>query len=368
MYANPDVWCCLLSGQASSGSNLVDCEPIEEGGVVGCHINSNDGTVTFYRNDEFLLQFDNLNEHPAMVPGDGMGRGEYADPMSRGVRPFVCLETGGDSIYFIGSKSEESVITYPESDPQCRSSFSGRVINGNFEGLCEQHIWGQDGRWVGHYRDGIREGTHLWVTPKPPTKGTDLVPETASDTIPEKSPGSELPSLKGLEAKVTLPVTEAEVAVSPPANPAVLPPLVPTPSSTIPPETAPPGEIPSNIISPEGTSSGETPANIVPPDVTPSQSLPALALSSLSSEEFTVISKYELYEHGVFIRALTEQEIDKDPVVAECLKSIEEEREKIMLERLAALCGAVPPPGAGADKKKKNAKKTKAEKARPKSG
>jgi ribosomal protein L12E/L44/L45/RPP1/RPP2 len=88
----------------------------------------------------------------------------------------------------------------------------------------------------------------------------------------------------------------------------------------------------------------------------------------MSSEEFTVISKYELYEHGVFIRALTEEEIEKDPVVAECLKSIEEEREKIMLERLAALCGAVPPPGAAADKKKKNAKKTKAEKARPKSG
>jgi hypothetical protein len=367
MYANPDVWCCLLSGQASSGSNLVDCEPIEEGGVVGCHINSNDGTVTFYRNDEFLLQFDNLNEHPAMVPGDGMGRGEYADPMSRGVRPFVCLETGGDSIYFIGSKSEESVITYPESDPQCRSSFSGRIINGNFEGLCEQHIWGQDGRWVGHYRDGVREGTHLWVTPKLPTKNTDLVPETAQDIIPEKSPGSELPALKGLEAPVATPAPGGEVAVSSPAVPAVLPPSGLPASDAIPPLISPPGQVPPDIIPPEGTPSGESTSS-APPDATPSQTLPALALGSMSSEEFTVISKYELYEHGVFIRALTEEEIEKDPVVAECLKSIEEEREKIMLERLAALCGAVPPPGAAADKKKKNAKKTKAEKARPKSG
>lgn len=368
MYANPDVWCCLLSGQASSGSNLVDCEPIEEGGVVGCHINSNDGTVTFYRNDEFLLQFDNLNEHPAMVPGDGMGRGEYADPMSRGVRPFVCLETGGDSIYFIGSKSEESVITYPESDPQCRSSFSGRVINGNFEGLCEQHIWGQDGRWVGHYRDGIREGTHLWVTPKLPSKGAELAPKSAQDVIPEKSPGSELPPLKGSETQVAPPVSDGGVAVSPPVNPAALPPSGLTPSDVVPPLITSPGQVPAYIVPPEGAPSGETPSTIVPPDATPSQALPALALGSLSSEEFTVISKYELYEHGVFVRALTEEEIEKDPVVIECLKSIEEEREKIMLERLAALCGAVPPPGTGVDKKKKNAKKTKAEKARPKAG
>ena len=331
---------------------------------MGCRINSNDGTVTFYRNDEFLLQFDNLNDHPAMVPGDVIGGGEYADPMSRGVRPFVCLETGGDSIYFIGSKSEESVITFPESDPQCRSSFSGRVINGNFEGLCEQHIWGQDGRWVGHYKDGVREGTHLWVIPKVPPKGMDLVPESA----PEKRTGSEVPTLKGLEAHAAPPVSGGEIAIDPSASLALLPPSEVPHSDLVPPVVTPPGAVPSDIIPPEDSPSGETPSNIIPPDASPSLAPSTPTLGSISGEEFTVISKYEMYEHGVFVRALTEEEIEKDPVVLECLKSIEEEREKIMLERLAALCGAVPPSGASADKKKKNAKKTKAEKARPKSG
>ena len=44
----------------------MDCDQIDEMGVIGCHIDSNHGTVTFYKNDEYLLQFDNLNDHPAM--------------------------------------------------------------------------------------------------------------------------------------------------------------------------------------------------------------------------------------------------------------------------------------------------------------
>jgi hypothetical protein len=66
MYANPDVWCYLVSGQASNGCDLLDCEPSDDEDIIGCQIDSNNGTVTFYRNDEYLLSFDNLNDHPAM--------------------------------------------------------------------------------------------------------------------------------------------------------------------------------------------------------------------------------------------------------------------------------------------------------------
>jgi hypothetical protein len=237
MYANPDVWCCLLSGQASSGSHLVDCDPIEEGGVIGCHINSNDGTVTFYRNDEFLLQFDNLNDHPAMRTsngssgGSGSGGGggvDALDPMSRGVRPFVCLEVGGDSITYMGPKCDEAIVTFPESDLKNRFSFSGRIVNGNFDGLCEQHLWGQDGRWMGYYVDGLREGTHVCVTAKKvPGRGPSDV-AIAEDFIPEKSSRSaELDdlNLKSLENEmnndVKFPSTESNstnTAMNTPVN------------------------------------------------------------------------------------------------------------------------------------------------------
>ena len=350
MYANPDVWCCLLSGQASSGSHLVDSEPIEEGSVIGCHINSNDGTVTFYRNDEYLLHFSNLNEHQAMRPYQGAEPEDPSQALRRGVRPFVCLETGGDSIYFVGSKTEETVVTFPESDPQCRSSFSGRVVNGNFDGLCEMHMWGQDGRWVGHYKDGVKEGTHLWVTPVPPAPAPNAddqkSPTTskADDFIPDRSPGS-VPLEKEEEEE------EGGAGGSPKR--------VKERESRSPSQSAADAAI-SSPTAPAAVSS-----------ITPNTPLPALtpapALTpSPPQEVFTVISKFEVYEHGVYVRDLTALEIETDPVVLECRKSIDEEKEKILLERTAVSTGAAPtqPP---ADKKKKSSR-SRVEKAKQKLG
>ena len=348
MYANPDVWCCLLSGQASSGSHLVDSEPIEEGSVIGCHINSNDGTVTFYRNDEYLLHFSNLNEHQAMRPTQGSEPEDPSQALRRGVRPFVCLETGGDSIYFVGSKTEETVVTFPESDPQCRSSFSGRVVNGNFDGLCEMHMWGQDGRWVGHYKDGIKEGTHLWVIPVPPPalslnaddQKTPSTTSAAEDFIPDRSPGS-------------------------------------VPDSSIPPcDDSPkrvresPSQSPSEVDAANDSSAiGDGPALLH--STASSTTLPAPAPSPSPApaplpEVFTVISKFEVYEHGLYVRDLTALEIESDTVVLECRKSIEEEKEKILLERTAVSTGAAPTQ-AVADKKKKSSR-SRVEKAKQKSG
>ena len=376
MYANPDVWCCLLSGQASSGSHLVDCDPIEEGGVIGCHINSNDGTVTFYRNDEFLLQFDNLNDHPAMRTSNGSSGGvdvDALDPMSRGVRPFVCLEVGGDSITYMGPKCDEAIVTFPESDLKNRFSFSGRIVNGNFDGLCEQHLWGQDGRWMGHYVDGLREGTHVCVTAKniPGKSPSDLA--IAEDFIPEKSSRSaELDdlNLKSLENEMNNDVkfssTESnstDTALNTPVNES---------GSDIENKEKDKNES-QNVSENENKSISKIEDEKVSGSATdPSiplstSSLPLISPTAPPLEEITVIVKYEKYERGAFVRDLTMEEIETDPVVLECRKIIEEESGKIILDRLAALKGGNTFP-LTADKKKRLQKKTKTEKSKPKTG
>ena len=373
MYANPDVWCCLLSGQASSGSHLVDCDPIEEGGVIGCHINSNDGTVTFYRNDEFLLQFDNLNDHSAMRTSNGSsGVGgdvdvdvDALDPMSRGVRPFVCLEVGGDSITYMGPKCDEAIVTFPESDLKNRFSFSGRIVNGNFDGLCEQHLWGQDGRWMGHYVDGLREGTHVCVTAKnvPSKNPTDL--GIAEDFIPEKSSRSaELDdlNLKSLENEmnneVKFPSTESnstDTAINTPANES---------EGDIDNKEKDKNESTNFCDNENEKVPGSAPDSSIPPYTS---SAPQISPIIPPLEEITVIVKYEKYERGAFVRDLTSEEIETDLVVLECRKIIEEESGKIILDRLAALKGGNTFP-LTADKKKRLQKKTKTEKSKPKTG
>jgi hypothetical protein len=383
MYANPDVWCCLLSGQASSGSHLVDCDPIEEGGVIGCHINSNDGTVTFYRNDEFLLQFDNLNDHPAMRTSNGSsGSGggvdvDALDPMSRGVRPFVCLEVGGDSITYMGPKCDEAIVTFPESDLKNRFSFSGRIVNGNFDGLCEQHLWGQDGRWMGHYVDGLREGTHVCVTAKnvPGKSPSDVA--TAEDFIPEKSSRSaELDdlNLKSLENEmndevkfpstesystdtvVNTPVTESENDIE---NKEKVKNEDKNES-----ENVSKNEKKDKNKTEDEKASGPATDPSIPLSTS---SLPPISPTVPPLDEIAVIVKYEKYERGAFVRDLTLEEIETDPVVLECRKIIEEESGKIILDRLAALKGGNNFP-LTAEKKKRLQKKTKTEKSKPKTG
>ena len=391
MYANPDVWCCLLSGQASSGSHLVDCDPVEEGGVIGCQINSNDGTVTFFRNDEFLLQFDNLNDHPAMRSGSGDC--DTVDPMSRGVRPFVCLEIGGDSITYMGPKCDEAIVTFPESDQLNRFSFSGKIVNGDFDGLCEQHLWRQDGRWMGHYKDGVREGTHVCVIPKivpfKPLTSSDLdIPE---DFIPEKSLRSpELDDLnlksvenEGSSGDVKLPIVDScatDIAVNNSIkeidNEIKVENLKKVDDNDknskenetenidkIENEKVLGSAVDSSIPIPTATAAAAATAT----STSTSTSLPLVAPGIPPVEEFSVMVKYEKYERGAFVRDLTLEEIETDPVVLECRKIIEEESGKIILDRIAALKGGAAFP-LTADKKKKLQKKTKTEKSKPKTG
>ena len=371
MYANPDVWCCLLSGQASSGSHLVDCDPVEEGGVIGCHINSNDGTVTFYRNDEFLLQFDNLNDHPAMRCGSGDI--DTVDPMSRGVRPFVCLEVGGDSITYMGPKCDEAIVTFPESDPSNRFSFSGRIVNGNFDGLCEQHLWRQDGRWMGHYTDGLREGTHVCVTPKIlPIQNPSPGVEIAEDFIPEKSlrsPELDDLNLKSLENDIDIDIEVKLPLTDPNATDAAVDVSINESKNHC--EKNDKGDD-KNVGENENKDKNEnekvfgcTVDSSIPPST--STPLPVTTPNIPLMEEFSVIVKYEKYERGAFVRDLMSEEIETDPVVLECRKVIEEESGKIILDRLAALKGGTTLP-LNADKKKKLQKKTKTEKSKPKTG
>ena len=82
-------------------------------------------------------------------------------------------------------------------------------------------------------------------------------------------------------------------------------------------------------------------------------------------EEFTVIKEYALYLHGEYVRDLTEKEKETDPVVLECRKHIEEEKERILLGKSVVMSGGSLPTVTGAEKTKKT-KKSILEKTRSK--
>ena len=400
MYANPDVWCCLLSGQASNGSELMDCDQIDEMGVIGCHIDSNHGTVTFYKNDEYLLQFDNLNDHPAMKSSP---TGIYTDVTKRGVRPFCCLEVGGDSMFLVGSKSEDTIVTYPESDPLGRASLSGQVINSNFEGLCELRQWGSEGKWVGYYRDGVKEGTHVYLEPKiPRTISSDLVPLVESDgmRLPVSQVdgvtmdtylGTQVESLSNTNPNIdtgSVPVQNTSSALlggeggleggergsSSHGQLAALSGINSSEQSGNEMEGKGGGAILAQV--PEAGNVlpvvATTDANSISPSLSISTfySMSNSKSSSFSilpdngeektikeDEEFTSMTEFKLYVNGQYVRDLTEVEKVTDFVVSECRKNIEEEKERILLERSMVMSGAPLSAPTSLDKKKKLKKK-----------
>ena len=75
------------------------------------------------------------------------------------------------------------------------------------------------------------------------------------------------------------------------------------------------------------------------------------------AEEFTTMTEFKVYTNGQYVRDLTEKEKENDFVVSECRKNIEEERERILLERSMVMSGAPLSATTSLDKKKKLKKK-----------
>ena len=69
--------------------------------------------------------------------------------------------------------------------------------------------------------------------------------------------------------------------------------------------------------------------------------------------EFTSMTEFKLYVNGQYVRDLTELEKVSDFVVLECRKNIEEEKERILLERSMVMSGAPLSAPTSLDKKKK---------------
>jgi hypothetical protein len=78
----------------------------------------------------------------------------------RGVRPFVCLDSGEDSVSFLGLKSDEVEVAYPESDAAGRALFTGQVVSGNFDGLCELRMRGENHGFMKNNQDVIERDSN----------------------------------------------------------------------------------------------------------------------------------------------------------------------------------------------------------------
>jgi hypothetical protein len=174
--ANDDTWTYSISGQASHGSNLLLCDTAEEGDVISMHIDSDHGFVRFYKNYEFLVGFDDLNEHPKMNPAyqppseshitagsEYSGHGSNSDTFQPGIRPFVSLVAVADSVSYMGLKAGNVEIIYPADDPLGRCRFAAHVVDGHIHGYGLLTVNANTEKWFGNWSRGVEDGLHIRV-------------------------------------------------------------------------------------------------------------------------------------------------------------------------------------------------------------
>lgn len=189
--ANDNTWTYSVSGQASHGADLYGCDTADDGDIIGIHIDTDDGILTFYKNNQFIIEFNSLNNH-AVMNLDSTQRNDSVN----GVRPFVSLTSSGDKVSFLGMKSGSLELHYPSSIENDISyelsvrtkhllgtSLFCQVKDGSVNGL-GLTFWSKvSEKWFGTYANGYREGFHALIVEAPAAATVSKSEEDYSSTV-----------------------------------------------------------------------------------------------------------------------------------------------------------------------------------------
>ena len=235
--ANDSTWTYSVSGQASHGMDFRGCENADDGDIIGMQIDSDLGTITFYKNNDFVVEFSSINDHASMSKN-----GDRQIHLA-GIRPFVSLTSPGDCVSFIGLKSGPIELGYPSSilgelsyelssrsKQYLGSKLFCQVKEGSINGMGLQYFIESKERWFGSWENGFREGLHAHIVdaPTPEEQVTEavssesnssnlppaLVPLT-SDNLPPQTPLPETASSIKLRVHSTKFYRKGEEAVAP---------------------------------------------------------------------------------------------------------------------------------------------------------
>ena len=223
--ANDNTWTYSVSGQASHGADLYGCDIADDGDTIGIHIDTDDGILTFYKNNQFIIEFNSLNNHVSMNL-DSTTQGINA---TSGVRPFVSLTSTGDKVSFLGMKSGSLELHYPSSiandicyEMSARtkqllgSSLFGQVKDGSVNGFGLSFSSEASQKWFGTYANGYREGFHALIVEAPAAIVSPSVVEAEEATASVSSPAVQTTTEGAADtAPVESAVTEAAALSQP---------------------------------------------------------------------------------------------------------------------------------------------------------
>lgn len=154
--ANDGTWTYSTSGQASHGANLYLCETADEGDSISAQINTDKGYICFYKNNEMVVYFDNINDDSSLQLNK-------EDSSQCGIRPFVSLCCSGDSITSLPPRKGSIEILYQESDAQQRGKFLCTLHEGSFSGFGLLGLYKNTEWWFGPYQADNPADVHLKV-------------------------------------------------------------------------------------------------------------------------------------------------------------------------------------------------------------
>ena len=189
-----------------------------EGDEISVQIDADCGTFTFYRNNRAISQLkcnprDSFSPlgvqqiHPLITPPP---EENFTDiDTRRGLRPFVCLRSSGDSVSYLGDKKGYVKLIYParkiahtlsasaapidNDNSECGESssvlcsFEGCLANGRFNGVGCLVAMLEDSKksaiveWWGLWKDGKKDGIH-YLCPHKADSASMQTESTASDT------------------------------------------------------------------------------------------------------------------------------------------------------------------------------------------
>eukprot|EP01039_Chlorochromonas_danica_P000707 gene707-769_t len=153
--ANDGTWTYCTSGQASHGANLYLCEHADEGDIIALQINTTEGFVRFYKNNEVVVNFDSLRSDP------NMQRDVIGSLQTQGIRPFVSLTCAGDSVSALPIRKGPIEILFPESDEQERGKFVCSLVDGLFGGYGLLGLRKNTEWWFGAWQSDQPDGLHV---------------------------------------------------------------------------------------------------------------------------------------------------------------------------------------------------------------